>query len=234
VRYIFMVATIGLLATCVACSSNAPKSAPVVATSTSSTAVRTVESDATLLREVSWQTGDVRAPYHLVPYTAGDEVTGQVTLDVCGATFPSEQRRRARHQVGVADRQQRDTGISIEAVSYDTDADAVTAMGEVRKAQADCPSGYVRGDVAGVPPLRYRFAPAPDTTWAAVAGVDRFALAATVNDQQGHVESDVAVYLRRGRLLVILYSNDAASSARVLTRSIEAFTEVLERRMPPT
>jgi hypothetical protein len=184
-----------------------------------------------ILRRVSFQVGDLRSGYLPRLFDAGDEVAGQVTLDLCGANFPSEPRRSARHQVGVADSQQNDTGVSIEAVVYDTPNHAAQAMRELRAAQANCPSDYVRGDVAGVPALRYRFGAAPDTTWTRVTGVDRFAVEATVNDRQGHTEHDFDIYQQRGRVLVGLYTEDPATAARALTRSVEAFTQVLAQRV---
>jgi hypothetical protein len=150
---------------------------------------------------------------------------------LCGANFPSEQRRRARHQVGVLDARKNDTGISIEAVLYDSPAGAQQAMREVRAAKADCPSGYVKGNVAGEPPLRYRFAPTPDSNWSTVNGVDRFAVEATVNDQKGESENGFAVYQQRGRLLVALYTTDPTATAHALSRSVESFTNTLAERM---
>lgn len=84
--------------------------------------------------------------------------------------------------------------------------------------------------VAGVPALRFRFAPAPDSAWPKVDGVDRFAIDATVNDQAGATKHIDLVYLQRGRLLVAFYSAPAAR-ATALTRSLRAFTKVLAQRM---
>jgi hypothetical protein len=180
---------------------------------------------------VSFHQGDLRAGYQAGLYVDGDKVAGQVTLDLCGTNFPSERRRRARHQVGVVDSKQRYTGVSIEAVLYDSSAGAQQAMREVRGAKADCPSGYVRGDVAGDPPLRYRFAPTPDGSWSRVSSVDRFAVEATVNDQKGETEHGFAIYQQRGRLLVALYTTDPAGTAHALSRSVESFTSTLAGRM---
>jgi hypothetical protein len=204
------------------------------ATSSSRSTVSTAPSalsNREVLRRVSFQAGDLHSGYLPRLFHAGDDVAGQVTLDLCGSNFPSEPRRSARHQVGVADSHQSDTGVSIEAVLYDVPDGATQAMREVRAAKANCPNGYVRGDVAGVPPLRYRFSAAPDTTWTRTAGVDRFAVEATVNDQQGHTEHDLVIYQQRGRVLVGLYTADPTTTARALTRSVEAFTQALAQRM---
>jgi hypothetical protein len=209
-------------------STNSSSSHPSV-TSTTSPAVL---SDREVLRRVSWQAGDLRASFRPALLGDGDQVVNQVTLDLCGATFPSEQRRRARHQVGAGDARGRDTtGMSIEAVLYDAPAGARQAMREVRAAQERCPHGYVRSDVAGVSPLQYRFAPAPDKAWSNVNGVDRFVVAATVNDQHGRTEREQAVYQQRGRLLVAFYTSDPKATAAALSRPVRVFVEVLARRM---
>lgn len=216
------------VALCIAGCSSGKAGSPATSTTASTSKALT---DAQVLRRVSFQAGDLRPGYRPALFQGGDQVTDQVTLDLCGATYPSEQRRRARHQVGAVDAHRRDTGVSIEAVLYDSPAGAQQAMREVRAAKAHCPTGYVRGDVAGVPPLRYRFAAAPDTSWPKVDGVDRFAVTATLNDQRGHSELGSAIYQERGRLLVALYTPDPSSTAKALARSIESFTDVLARRM---
>jgi hypothetical protein len=170
-------------------------------------------------------------PYVPRLFDDGDVVENQVTLDLCGAEYPSEQRRSARHQVGIDDAASHFTGTSIEAVLYTSRMAAVQAMRELRAAKAACPTGYVPGDVAGEPPLRYQFHAAPDARWPTVPGVERFAVDDTINDQQGHTAREVTVYLRRGRLLVALYSDDLAITARMLTRSLPDFAAVLATRM---
>lgn len=224
----FVVAALILSAT--ACSSGSAKTAEEPRAGTSSVPVTTL-SAREILRRVSFQQGDLRSPYRAVLFGDGDQVTDQVTLDLCGATFPSEVRRRARHQVGVADAKQRDAGISIEAVLYDSADGASEAMREVRAAKGNCPPGFVPSDVQGVPPLRYQFAPAPDRSWATIQGMDRFAVAATISDQHGHSDREEAIYQQRGRLLVILYVGDPKTNARVLTRPVPIFSDVLARRM---
>jgi hypothetical protein len=226
----WQVVGIALIFCATACSSGKAKTTGEPRQEPSSVPV-TALSARDVLRRVSWQPGDLRSPYHAVLFGGGDQVTDEVTLDLCGAKFPSEARRRARHQVGVADAKQRDAGISIEAVLYDSPDGAAQAMREVRAAQRNCPSGFVQSDVQGVPPLRYQFAPAPDRTWPTIQGMDRFVVAATVSDQHGHSGTEEAIYQQRGRLLVILYASDPKTNARVLTRPVEGFTDVIARRM---
>src|SRR5439155_10413558 len=79
------------------------------------------------------------------------------------------------------------------------------AFDELRADQRQCPAGFVPHAVQGEPPLKYHFNPPPDANWSATPGVDRFAVDATVTDQQGQSTHEIAVYLRRGRVLVALY-----------------------------
>ncbi|MDQ1448365.1 MAG: hypothetical protein QOC79_1336, partial [Actinomycetota bacterium] len=168
---------LGIALSVAGCSSGKGEtSSPNSQPSPTSTSVGNDLSNRAVLRRVSWQTGDLRPRYHPALFVGGDDVLNQVTLDMCGAKFPSEQRRRARHQVGVERAHQVLSGISIEAVLYDFPAGAGQAMHEIRAAKATCPSGYLKSAVAGVPALRFRFAPAPDSAWHQVDGVERFAM----------------------------------------------------------
>ena len=204
-----------------------PKTAPRVSTTTTISTL----SSAAILRMVSWQPGDVRSGYQGKLYEQGDLAIGQVTLDLCGADFPSEASRTARHQVGIVDSKGALTDVSIESVLYDSAASAVQAMRELRSAKAACPSSYVRSDVGGQPPLRYRFDPLPDGDWPVQQGIDRFAVSGTVSDNQGHSGHELDVYQQRGRVLVILYTGDTAGTTRVLTRSVQQFAQTIAARI---
>ena len=167
-------------------------------------------------------------------YQSGDTVTGQVTLDLCGALFPSEDRRRARHQIGVVDHLGNSVAVSSEAVLYDSAQGAQQAITELRSAQANCPPGFVNGDVEGEPPLKYTFNPDPAATWPGTAGVTRFAIALTTTDQQGRAYNSVAIYQQRGELLVGFYMSEPAKNAGALapsTRGIEGEAHAIARRL---
>src|SRR4051794_33557016 len=63
----------------------------------------TVKKDASateLVQFVGIRQNDVKANDKVEVIPGGDQVAGQVTLDLCGATFPSEQKRKVRNQVG--------------------------------------------------------------------------------------------------------------------------------------
>jgi len=84
----------------------------------------------------------------------GDTVTHQVTLDLCGADFPSEGLRTARLQV---DYGRAGAGFgSNEVVTYRTGGTAQAAA-EVAHAVATCPHHRVASKVAGTPLLTYTF-----------------------------------------------------------------------------
>lgn len=88
----------------------------------------------------------------------GDKVTDEVTLDVCGARFPSESLRTARLQVVY---ERGGTAVaSNEVVTYQAGGTA-QARTEVLHAVTSCPHHPVTSDVAGVPPLTYTLTPLP-------------------------------------------------------------------------
>jgi hypothetical protein len=178
------------------------------------------------LARVSLQPSQLAPTYSLVPYQDGDVVSGQVTLDLCGATFPSENRRRNRHQVGTTDAAGKHVGMSTEAVLYDSEAGAQQALAEVAAAKAQCPPGFVRSDVAGVPPLKFAFGPPPDAGWPTTPGVTRLGLAATVADQQGNRYPSVALFQQRGALLVGFYISDAGKAFAALAATAGGFKGV--------
>lgn len=176
------------------------------AKTTTTTAAPTTTTAAPLaLSQLGAAQADVPAGWQVKLYDGGDQVKDEVTLDICDAPFPSEALRVARYQVGVADAKGNET-FSTEAVQYRDAASAAQAMTEVRAAISHCPADkFVKSSVDGVPPLKYAFKANPDATWPATPGVDRIAIDATVRDQQGHSQHEVATYLQRGPVLLGLY-----------------------------
>src|SRR5262245_11366724 len=77
--------------------------------------------------------------YETIIYPSGTIVNGQVTMDFCGAAFPSDQLRNGRVQVGIRDTEMSKGVASVEAVSYRDVAAAAQAMTELRAARAACP-----------------------------------------------------------------------------------------------
>jgi len=133
----------------------------------------------------------------------GDQVTGQPTLDLCSGTFPSESLRTARLQDAAVDA----SGIPIlstEAVLYRNAAATEQAFRELRSAAVSCPKGPVTSPVTGTTITTTLHTP-PDGTWPETASVERAAFSLTTFDQTGASADSVAVYLRRGRVLLGVY-----------------------------
>jgi hypothetical protein len=179
-----------------ACSSSNTKVSPPSATTPTG-------SNAGALPSLSVQPTDVPNTFTVVLYPQGDQVQGQVTLDLCDANYPSEKLRVARRQVAVGDEQQQ-LVLSTEAVAYQSAAATQQAFSELRSAAAKCPNDFVPSPSAGVP-LKTVFNPPPDGNWPAVPNVDRLAFDMNVSDQQGNTNHTTAVYLRRGRILLGVY-----------------------------
>ena len=128
------------------------------------------------------------------------------TLDLCNGRFPSEAHRTARRQVYVGlTATPDDTSFSTEAVLYASPADGAQAMREIQAVVAACPASPVVSPV-GEPTVITKFSAPPDKTWPRSPTVQRQAYAFVTTDQQsGDAEPGIAVYLRRGRVLMGLY-----------------------------
>jgi hypothetical protein len=129
------------------------------------------------------------------------------TLDLCNGKFPSESLRTARRQVYVGPTG--DTSgsfvFSTEAVLYHASANGAQALAELRSVSAQCPPTPVVSPV-GEPTATTKFSPPPDTSWPANPAVQRQAYAFVTTDPQAKVSlPSIAVYLRRGRVLMGLY-----------------------------
>jgi len=168
-------------------------------------------------------------PLDVIP--GGDQVRGTSTLDLCNGAFPSESLRTARLQVAASDAQGIPS-LSTEAVLYKDAAATSQAFAELRRAAATCPSTPVVSPV-GEPTVTTHFKPPPDGAWPQVAGVDRLAYEFVATDASGQSTHDIAVYLRRGRLLEGVYfqaPDDAQLSVDGQT-SIPGIVNVLATRI---
>jgi hypothetical protein len=146
---------------------------------------------------------DVASTVTVQPLPGGDAVIGQATLDLCNGAFPSEQLRTARLQVAAVDAQG-NTPISTEAVLYSNPAAAAQAFGELKAIAANCPATPVPSPV-GEPTVTTHFNAAPDGAWPQTPTVERAAFDFTTTDAAGQSQHSVAVYLRRGRVLMGVY-----------------------------
>ncbi len=188
-------------------STPAPDRSPTAPATTPSEAP--VDPDA-LVRPVEVRRADLPEGYGADQFQRGDEVEGQVSLDLCAATFPSEQLRTARHQVRYAlegldpsgsDDLSDSAWVSTETVAY-RPGGAEQAMQELRDAVASCPSGYVPSVIANVPDLRTTITPMrPAAGWQA----DHLAVVNTIEFRTGESLRLALVYQRRGDVLAMVY-----------------------------
>ncbi len=158
---------------------------------------------AAVLNQLVVHPADVPPAVNVFVIPGGDQVAGQATLDLCNGTYPSEALRTARLQVA-ASTASGDTLLSTEAVLYRSPAAAAQALSELRSVTARCPDRPVTSPV-GEPTTTTTFGPAPDTGWPNTPGVQRQAYDVTSTDQSGQSDHSVAIYLRRGRVLLALY-----------------------------
>jgi hypothetical protein len=133
----------------------------------------------------------------------GDQVNGQPTLDLCNGNFPSESLRTARLQDVAVDTSGAAI-LSTEAVLYRSAAATKQAFQELRRVAASCPKGPVASPVGGST-FTTTFHQPPDGAWPNTTSVDREAFSLTMTDEKGASSDSVAVYLRRGRVLLGLY-----------------------------
>jgi hypothetical protein len=191
--------------------------------------------DRTALAGLVVQQSDVGAPRVVVLIPNGNRTT-QPTLDLCNGTFPSEQQRVARLQVAEliprANPIENDAAVlSTEAVTYKHASDGAQAFAELRKVRAACPHRPVTSPVGGGT-AETEFKRAPDRTWAHTKSVERLAYSFNTTSA-GTTSPSIAVYLRRGRVLMGVYfpqPNGVQPSVDGKT-SVESIVGVFEARM---
>jgi ectoine hydroxylase len=156
------------------------------------------------LRQVVLRSAQVGQGYVRKAIRGGGEVRGQVTLDLCGFSFASENRRTGRLQVAYI-RRGTTLALSNEVVSYRPGGTAL-AMKEVERAVRSCPPHEVRSTVRGVPPLRYRFTRLSTAGKGLLPGaiVVRMIVSGTVNGKK-LTETSFGVYQGRANILSGVY-----------------------------
>jgi hypothetical protein len=211
------------------------KTSGTATTSTpSSTTTLGRPSDQQVLAAVVLAPHDLAAGDTVETVTDGDVVTDNVSLDLCNAAFPSEARRRARHQVEAVAGAPSTRGLAVEAILYDSPDGSSQAFAELRAAQQRCPATFVPSNIDGVPPLKTTFGPSPDITWPPTAGIDRLAFSTLQVAQTGETDGGIAVYQRRGRLLVGLYvagPDRSAAAINPMAAGIEGLGGRIAQRM---
>jgi hypothetical protein len=145
--------------------------------------------------------------------SGGDQVQGQVTFDLCGASFASESLRVARHQISIVSSSE---AISNEVVVYDSDG-AQQARSELLHAVATCPVGPVQDAVAGVGVVTFKVKTLPmDAHW--LPGT--VALDIAVTNSSGQTLEQVAIYQFHGDTMSAVYG--AVANGRVDATELRA------------
>lgn len=172
---------------------------------------------------------DVGADRVVVLIPNGNRTT-QPTLDLCNGKFASEKLRVARLQVLEVDNAGNGL-LSTEAVIYRNAAATAAGFAELRRVRAACPSTPVKSPV-GEDTAATAFKAAPDGQWPRTPSVERQAYSFTTT-AGGVTSASMAVYLRRGRVLLGLYfpKPNGAQPAVAGQTSVEGIVGVFEARM---
>ena len=127
-----------------------------------------------------------------------------------------------------------DAVFSTEAVLYQDQAGAAEAMAEARGAASRCPPGPVAGPTPTDPQLRWRVRGDTDLGGGRPSGLDRLGLTVQASEAGSPAESEVLVFLRRGRLLLGLYFVQAAGpqaqidGASTIASTVRTFEDRVE------
>jgi hypothetical protein len=190
-----------------------------------------IDPQASVLGGLILRQSDVTAGNTVQLLDRGADLT-VATLDLCNGTFPSEALRTARRQVALTDAQPA-LRMSIEAVLYGRPAGGDQAFSELKSVAAKCPSSPVKSPV-GEDTAITTFRAAPDRAWASTPTVDRLAYDfVSVSAATGASSHSIAVYLRRGRVLMGVYfaQPDGAQIAVAGRKTIAGIVAVFEARM---
>ena len=198
-------------------------SAPGAASAT--TAAPSPADDASLALRLNVAPQQVAAGWTSQLISDGDKVQGQVSLNLCGAPFPSESMRIARRQVILAPPGASPSSTSIisnEVVIYRAGG-AQQARNELMQAIASCPTGPVQGAVAGEGMQTFKLSSLPeDASW--LPGT--VAIRAVVTNSSGQRADSVAIYQFRSDALSAVYgpTHNGRADASVLRAAAQAAT----------
>jgi hypothetical protein len=185
--------------------------------------------DRAALSKLVVQQSDVGAARVVLLIPNGNRTT-EPTLDLCNGTFATEKLRVARLQVAEVG----STGaalLSTEAVTYRNAAATVSAFAELRKVRRACPHDPVTSPVGGGT-AETAFKAAPDRAWPRTPSVERLAYSFTTTSG-GTTSPSIAVYLRRGRVLMGVYFPKPAGSQPAVAgkTSVADIVGLFEARM---
>jgi hypothetical protein len=181
-------------------------SALVVIGAASTAAGATVASPKQTVARIVLAPSQVASDATLHELPGGNQVAGQVTLDLCGYRFRTESLRLARRQVAYV---RRGTAVlSNEVVAYKPGG-AASALREIRTAIAHCPAGFVRSTVSGVGELKNRIEPirAPGLLAGSIAFIDH--ITERLNGKTRTYETTL-VYQARADVLSGVYTAEQA------------------------
>ena len=186
--------------------------------------------DDSVLGELILRQSDVPAGDNVTLLRQGASLT-VATLDLCNGRFASEAQRIARRQVALTG----DQGLlmSTEAILYRAPSTGAQAVGELQSVAAHCPSTPVESPVGG-DKVTTKFRSAPDGSWPRTPSVRRLAYDLVTTDAAtGGAAHSVAVYLRRGRVLMGIYfaRPDGAQDSVAGRTTIAGIVAVFEARL---
>jgi hypothetical protein len=156
-----------------------------------------------LMSNVLLRPAQIARGYTLRQRPDGRGVVGFVTLDLCGAAFPSEQERTDRIQVNYIGRGA-SVKLSNEVVTY-RPGGAEKALSEVDVAASHCPPGPVSSTIQGVSSVTYRLRRLVDKRLLPGYVALLVDISATVNGRP-YRRTTVAVYQARGNVLSGVYT----------------------------
>jgi hypothetical protein len=162
------------------------------------------------LRQIALTPAQVGPGYRESVIPGGTKVQGQVTLDLCGYSFPSEQLRVARLQVAY-DRTGKAVELSNEVVRY-RPGGAQQALRETAHAASFCPDHPVPSNVAGLSRVTYRIATFADRGLLPGALGLRVHFSGTYKGKQVSATA-IVIYQVKGNVLSGVYTNGGGTVA---------------------
>jgi hypothetical protein len=211
-------------------SSSTGSSPPQVVTKPASTA-KAVLSPQELVKGIALVDGDFTDGSTVRLFIAGDEVTGQITQDNCGAVFTMEKHRIARHQTAIVPPNGRPMIMSNEVVAYDSAAHAAKALAQLRTSVTHCRSDvFVKSAVRGTPDMRFDVSklstlPKPPVKDTAVETVQY-----TAKGQRKHAYG-MLIFQRQGTVLDCLYLQSLTKPTHANIAAARALARITGKRL---
>jgi hypothetical protein len=174
------------------------------------------------------QPAQVGKGYVMLARADGKGVNGQVTMNLCGTSYPSERLRTTRLQVNYL-KARSTVGVSNEVVTYRSGG-AAQAMREAIQHAVTCPHRPIDSGVTGLPKLTFRITRISDPRLLKGYLAVRIDVSGTVKGK--HIaQTSYAVYQRLGNVLSGIYSfgTSAAGQRALCLHAAEASARNLRR-----